>query len=123
MKHSLYILFFIFLGCNHKGKILVTDFPPPPPPPFLLPPAPPSFTPTRESVLNIQVNSIPHPFNIGGAMPYAIWVNGKLLPMSPKLSTDVAKALNLKFTQPKDTARIHNGEGWLSPLEIIKENP
>jgi hypothetical protein len=41
--------------------------------------------------------------------------------MSPKLSTDLAQALNLKFIQPKDTAKIHNGEGWLYPLELEED--
>jgi len=88
---------------------------------LLVPPAPPNFAPSRESILNIQVNPIPHPFNLNGIMPYAIWINGKPLPMSPKLSTNLAQVLNLKFTQPKDTAKIHNGEGWLYPLELEED--
>lgn len=122
MRFSYFIFLLALFGCSQSNQIVESDFPPPPPPPSLLPPLPPpNFTPTKESVLNIQVNPIPHPFNIGGAMPYAIWVDGKLLPMSPKLSTDVAKALNLKFTQPKDTAKIHSGEGWLYPLELKED--
>ena len=118
MKNSLFIFFILLFGCRQSGQIVESDFPPPPPPPSLLPPPPPSFIPTKESILNIQVNPIPHPFNLNGTMPYAIWVNGERLPMSPELSTSVANALNLNFTQPKDTANIHNGEGWLFPLEI-----
>jgi len=118
MKNSLFILLFFFLGCRQNDQILSVDFPPPPPPPSFLPPPPPNFSPTRESVLNIQVNPIPHPFNLNGTMPYAIWVNGEPLPMSYELSQSVARALQLEFKQPKNTAKIHNGEGWLYPIKV-----
>lgn len=118
MKNSLFIFFLVLFGCKQKDGILGVDFPPPPPPPSFLPPPPPSFFPTRESVLNIQVNPIPHPFNLNGTMPYAIWVNGEPLPMSHELSQGVAKALQLEFKQPKNTAKIHNGEGWLYPIKV-----
>lgn len=123
MKNSLIILFlFLFLfGCRQSGQITDIDFPPPPPPPSLLPPPPPNFTPTRDSVLSIQVNPIPHPFNLNGSVPYAVWVNGKRLPMNGNSSRNIAKALGLEFSQPKNTAKIHNGEGWLYPLEIEED--
>ena len=90
---------------------------PPPPPSFTPSSAPPSFTPPIEQLINIQVNPIPHPFNLNGAMPYAIWINGEQLPMSPRLSQSIATALGLEFSQPKNTAKIHSGEGWLYPLK------
>ena len=110
------------VGCSSKrGKFIDLDIPPPPPPPFISPSSkPPNFIPPFSKLIDIQVNPIPTPFNLNGNMPYAIWVNGKSLPMSPKLSTDVARALNLNFAQPKNTAKIHNGEGWLYPLKIKK---
>ena len=120
MRISLLIFLFALFGCsNKKGKVINLDIPPPPPPPSVFPSsAPPNFTPPVGKLVDIQVNPIPAPFNLNGIMPYAIWVNGKPLPMSPKLSIDVARALNLNFTQPKNTAKIHNGEGWLYPLNI-----
>ena len=72
MKNSLIILFLFLFGCRQSGQIVDIDFPPPPPPPSLLPPPPPNFTPTRDSVLSIQVNPIPHPFNLNGSVPYAV---------------------------------------------------
>ncbi len=121
-KVSFFMLLFFLFGCSSKrGKVIDLDIPPPPPPPSVLPSsAPPNFIPPVGKLINIQVNPIPAPFNLDGSIPYAIWVNGKLLPMSPKLSTDVARALNLNFTQPKNTAKIHNGEGWLHPLKVVE---
>ena len=121
MRVSYFIFLFVLFGCRQSDQIVGSDFPPPPPPPSLLPPPPPNFTPTKQSVLNIQVNPIPHPFNLNGTIPYAIWVNGKPLPMSYDLSQNVAQALRLEFKQPKDTAKIHSGEGWLYPLKIKEE--
>jgi len=122
MRVNLLIFLFVLSGCSNKrGRLVELDIPPPPPPPSVLPSSmPPNFIPSASELVDIQVNPIPAPFNLNGSMPYAIWVNGKLLPMSPKLSTDVARALNLKFTQPKDTAKIHSGEGWLYPLKVVE---
>jgi len=122
MRVNLLIFLFVLSGCSNKrGRLVELDIPPPPPPPSVLPSSmPPNFIPSASELVDIQVNPIPAPFNLNGSMPYAIWVNGKLLPMSPKLSTDVARALNLKFTQPKDTAKIHSGEGWLYPLKDVE---
>ena len=121
MRVSYFIFLFVLFGCRQRDQIVGSDFPPPPPPPSLLPPPPPNFTPTKQSVLNIQVNPIPHPFNLNGSVPYAVWVNGKRLPMNGNSSRNIAKALGLEFSQPKDTAKIHNGEGWLYPLKIEEE--
>ena len=118
MRVSLLIFVFAFFSCsNKKGKVIDLDIPPPPP--SLLPPStPPSFEPPVDRLINLQVNPIPHPFNLNGTIPYAIWVNGEPLPMSYSLSQSIAKALSLEFKQPKNTAQIHNGEGWLYPLKI-----
>ena len=37
----------------------------------------------------IQVNSLPHPFNLNGRMPYQVWVNGERL----KLNGDKANQI------------------------------
>jgi len=120
MRISLLIFLFVLFGCsNKKGRIIDFDIPVPPPPPSFTPPStPPNFIPPIEKLINIQVNPIPHPFNLNGEMPYAIWVNGERLPMSPRLSQSIATALSLEFSQPKNTAKIHNGEGWLHPLKV-----
>ncbi len=125
MRISLLIFLFVLFGCSSKrGKVIDLDIPPPPPPPSLLPPSsPPSFEPPIDKLINLQVNPIPHPFNLNGTIPYAIWVNGEALPMSHSLSQSIAKALSLEFIQPKNTAQIHNGEGWLYPLDIKEKSP
>ena len=83
---------------------------------FLVPTSPPKY--------NIQINSIPHPFNLNGSHPYAVWVNGERLPLSGSQVRVLAQSLNLKFQQPKDTAEIHNGNGWQHPLKLNSEpNP
>lgn len=68
----------------------------------------------------VQINPLPHPFNLNGHMPYAVWVNGKRLKLSPKQTQDLADSLNLEFTQPANTEAIHKGEGWLMPLDLEK---
>lgn len=123
MKVNLWLFFLFLIGCSPKGTPLVLDIPPPPPPPSITPPSlPPSFIPSIEDVAEIQVNPIPHPFNLNGHLPFAVWVNGKQLKLDHKSSKDIANFLGLKFTQPEDTAEIHSGEGWLYPLDINKND-
>tara|TARA_Y100000361_G_scaffold2433_2_gene2094 strand:+ start:3611 stop:4012 length:402 start_codon:yes stop_codon:yes gene_type:complete len=113
MKKRINILFCALIalsGCtttSTKNKIAI-DLPTPTP-------TPPLLTPIDA---DIQINRIPHPFNLNGSRPYAIWVDGKRLHLSPKETRALALSLNLEFTQPKDTAEIHNGDGWQRPLEI-----
>ena len=81
-------------------------------------PTPPSLPQSLIPVdADIQINSIPHPFNLNGNMPYAVWVDGRRLALSMQETQSLAKSLNIKFTQPKDTAEIHMGNGWQRPLE------
>jgi len=49
-------------------------------------------------------------------LPYAIWLNGKKVSLNASETRALVKSLNLKFEQPKNTAKIHQGEGWLYPL-------
>lgn len=67
----------------------------------------------------VQVNSLPHPFNLNGSMPYQVWVNGERLPLNSERAKEIVSLLDLEpFEQPKDTAEIHNGAGWLRPLQV-----
>ena len=63
----------------------------------------------------IEVNRLPHPFNVNGTLPYAVWVDGERLPLNSAEAQKIVDSLNLEFKQPKDTAKIHSGEGWLYP--------
>ena len=116
-----FILLFV-IGCQtNKIEDQVADLPAPPPPPKVLPSVPPpNFVPDVNNIKEIQVNRLPHPFNLNGYMPYAVWVDGEKLQLSPKELESLSVALNLKFTQPEDTAEIHSGEGWLYPKNIHK---
>lgn len=112
----------LLCSCQHKSQDVESfDFnaPPPPPPPNILPPsAPPNFKPNALELAEIQINPLPHPFNLDGRMPYAVWVNGERMRLNSEETRNLAKALNLKFEQPKDTAEIHNGAGWQYPLVL-----
>ena len=67
----------------------------------------------------IQVNSLPHPFNLNGTMPYQVWVNGERLPLRGDKTDKLIELLDLgEFEQPEDTAEIHSGAGWLRPFPI-----
>lgn len=67
----------------------------------------------------IQVNSLPAPFNLNGTMPYQVWVNGKRLPLNGEKADQIVEVLDLgEFVQPQDTAELHQGMGWITPLPI-----
>ena len=69
----------------------------------------------------LQVNSLPHPFNLNGSMPYQVWVDGERLPLKGETTDKIIELLDLgEFQQPKDTAEIHQGAGWLTPLPITQ---
>jgi hypothetical protein len=124
MKYGIVFLTLFLIGCNHGGKkveaIGYPIFRPPPPPNILPPSSPPLFVPPFSELTRIQINPIPHPFNLNGDVPYAVWLNGEKLNLSSKEVRALAASLNLKFKQPTNTAQIHNGEGWLSPLQLNK---
>lgn len=125
MKYWMCILF-AFCSCQHKSQnVELFDFniPAPPPPPNILPPsAPPNFKPNILELAEIQINPLPHPFNLDGNMPYAVWLNGERLPLNNIQVRELAQSLNLKFEQPKDTAEIHSGAGWQYPLVLKNES-
>lgn len=117
MKHLFIIIILISFGCNHNSKVIeAIDYPIPPPPNILPYNLPPNFIPDTTELAKVQINPLPHPFNLNGNVPYAIWINGKRLPLNNAQIKELAYALGLKFKQPKDTAQIHSGEGWLHPL-------
>ena len=59
----------------------------------------------------IEVNSIPFPFNVNGAQPYVVWVDGRRVDMPKKdimVLVDKIGKNNIKGADPSD---IHRG--WL----------
>lgn len=115
----LFIVLFAF-GCRtQKKQNTITNMPPPPPPPSITPlSTPPNFTPDLGKLKQVQINRLPHPFNLDGNNPYAVWVDGKRLRLNSHQVRHLAQVLNLHFTQPKNSPKLHNGEGWLYPREI-----
>lgn len=65
--------------------------------------------------INIQVNRIPHPFNLNGNLPFQVWVDGQHMPLDSKEVQGVIEVLDIEFTQPEDTEEIHSGAGWIFP--------
>lgn len=99
--------------------------PPPPPPPFhLVPPSPPpNFIPKLPPrFAEIQINAIPRPLNVAGALPYVVWVNGKRKNLAPGEVRALAKALNLPLDSPPNDPELHSGKGWMQPLKIPQLN-
>jgi hypothetical protein len=125
--HSLYcICLLLFLGCetpqtkNLNNDLTFLEMIPPPPPNYS-PPAPaPTFIPSFEHLAQIQINEIPHPFNLNGHMPCAVWVNGRRLDITPTQAQNLANAVNLS-SQPKiSPSKLHAGIGWIEALPTIK---
>ena len=107
--------FFIILSCGCQSKTWT-----PPPPPNVRPPSPaPNFTPSFGAISEIQINRIPHPFNINGEIPFCVWVDGKRSQLNNTQIKQLAKSLNIKNEEPKNTAKIHSGEGWVYPFKTI----
>jgi len=127
MKYNILLSLFLLASCN-SSKFQETTLPETlqSPPKVDSLPLNPSFEPDLNlfavKYKEIQINRLPHPFNLNGSIPYAIWVDGKKLKLTPKETQALAESLNLKFEQPEDTAEIHSGEGWLFPKKINKKH-
>lgn len=120
LKTNCKLILFLFFacGCNQANKTPLPQFTPPPPPSIRPPSSAPNFIP---NIYELQINPVPSPLNINGNLPYVVWVNGEKLPLTPQQSVDLANSLNLNVTPPKNTAKIHQGEGWLYPLKLKNE--
>jgi hypothetical protein len=119
------IIILFLLGCNsNKQKQTKIHLPTPPPPPIhLVPPnPPPSFIPDLLDIKELQVNRIPHPFNVNGNLPFVIWADGKRLHLNSLETKKLARFLGIEFEQPLNTKEIHNGEGWQRPFETSKNS-
>lgn len=68
----------------------------------------------------IQINAIPHPFNVNGFNPYVVWVNGEKLQVSPGRVRELAISLGLPLDTPA-TAEMHAGAGWTHPFNLTKK--
>lgn len=122
--NSLYLIILLLVGCTNSTKVEnIQDksnmFAPPYTfPPMVLPPIKSSSIKNNTNNLaEVQINKIPHPFDLNGHIPCAVWVNGSRLKLSPLDAQKVAKAINLDAHPTIHSARLHQGEGWLTPLK------
>ena len=123
---SLYIIFLLFFSGCESSKVKTSDFDmetfqTPPPPPLISPTTPaPNFTPNMAGLSEVQINEIPHPFNLNGHIPCVIWVNGKRLNISPQEAQKLAQAVDLSSRQKIHASKLHSGEGWVKPLSVTR---
>lgn len=107
LKIKLLFLICFFYGCYSTKKDTPRKKPLPDlPKHFLIPTSPPKY--------NVQINPVPFPFNMTGS--YVVWVNNERVHLDKKQLDTLVSKLNLSTERPKDTAEIHNGEGWLRPF-------
>lgn len=107
MKIKIILACLCLCGCHSVQKKESREKPLPDlPKHFLLPTNPPKY--------NVQINPVPFPFNATGS--YVVWVNNEKVNLNKKQLNALVSKLNLPTTKPKDTAKIHNGEGWLKPF-------
>ena len=85
------ILFFIFItlffGCYSQKKQSVRHQ---------------NFIPPPQNATEIQINPIPHPFNVNGTSPFAVWLDGKRLPLDNSEIIKLTNSLNIKYQAPNN---------------------
>ena len=125
MINTCFIYFVLLAGCNSfdrgscRLKSINLDLPPPPP--FFSPSSlAPNFISNFSDFKQIQINNVPHPFNINGYLPCSVWINGEKVDLTPTQAQSLAKILNLKSYPAIDDQKLHEGIGWLQPLTDIK---
>jgi hypothetical protein len=124
MRNKILLIYFVLIsGCSQykKGSNSLAIPPPPPPPPNLVPPNPaPNFVPKFNKLYNIQINSIPHPFDIDGNFPYVVWLDGERVNLSFNESANLVKILKTK--KPTRSANnIRSTNGWQRPYVLNDE--
>jgi len=102
MKYIMITLIFL-TGCNHAQKQIHKAEETPQMPPDL----PPHV---------IEINSVPHPFNLNGHNPYVVWVNGKLIKLTSNQKKELINIVKAENIKPVSDADLHSGDGWLHPL-------
>ena len=72
----------------------------------------------RGNLLEVQVNRIPHPLSLDGRHGFALWVDGIRFPINSHQNVELARFLDINYTRPNNTKDIHDGKGWLYPLNV-----
>jgi hypothetical protein len=109
-NHLILILILIsFCGCSQSKNKPLWE---------VLPPKPAKTYAASKPVL-IEINSVPHPFDVAGNFPYVLWINGMHVPnpdhkalfaIVNKLGEDRIPTINYED--------IH--EGWTEPRFVRK---
>jgi len=100
----------ICMGCRTQESVVHPTLPPPV---------------LAEAILQgkeVQINHLPHPLNVGGVLPFAVWVDGEKIPLNHKELKAVGQTFNIDFEPPADSAEIHNGAGWVYPFRLVKDD-
>ena len=101
---------FLFGGCVTQKNAVTPILPPPI---------------VAEAIIKgreVQINHLPHPLNIGGTLPFAVWVDGERVPLDRVELQAIGQTLNIDFQPPPDTPEIHNGAGWVYPFRLVKDD-
>lgn len=101
---------FLFGGCVTQKNAVAPILPPPV---------------IAEAIIQgreVQINHLPHPLNIGGTLPFAVWVDGERVPLDRVELQAIGQTLNIDFQSPPDTPEIHNGAGWAYPFRLVKDD-
>lgn len=122
MINVCFMYFVLLAGCNSFDRTLFSpELIKPETQTFLLGTTLSSnFIPDLGSLPQIQINKIPHPFDVGGYLPCTVWINGKKADLTPYQAQDLAKILNLGAYPAIDDKKLHEGIGWQQPLTDIK---
>jgi hypothetical protein len=64
----------------------------------------------------IEINDVPHPFNLNNTNQYVIWINGKKVKVKNKDKQAIVALVGASNIKPVTDEDIHNGNGWLRPL-------
>ena len=105
MKFILLSIALLLVGCNHHNKIKVEGVDYPSLPPHV-----------------IEINDVPHPFNLNNYNSYIVWVNGKRVDIPLEKKNALIALVGAKNIAPVSDEDIHNGDGWLRPLYPDRES-
>ena len=67
----------------------------------------------QKAIPFIEINSVPFPFNVDGAYPYVVWVNGRRVDMPKHEILSLVRKIGEENIFPSPNNDIHTG--WLTP--------
>ena len=67
----------------------------------------------------IEINSVPHPFDLAGNNPYVVWMNGKRVKLPKQDLSELVSKVGEENIPEIDSSDIH--KGWLFPHFLEKD--